>query len=326
MSGEREHYPDDRPRAPTIRSRLMLEVASELVGRADFAPKQAQISLRQQGAGSWEMSLFGSDALSAAHEVAAGRVDFAIVNPATVVHKAIQGRDPFPAPVPLRAIATIPSHDQLGVAITRKAGIGSFTQLTSERPALRVSLRGSRPDHSVHTVVDDVLAASGTSLDQLREWGGQITYHDGIPHRGARRAAIEGGEVDLIIDEGIYNWVDLAIGLGFRFLSLSDEALESLETAGYRRSTIAARDYEQLAEGVTTLDFSGFLVYTHERVPDQVVAAFCSAIDARQERIPWQGGPSLPLARMVTDAEDAPVPLPFHPAAESYWRSAGYLT
>ena len=34
----------------------------------------------------------------------------------------------------------------------------------------------------------------------------------------------------------------------------------------------------------------------------------------------------LPLARMVKDAPDAPLEVPFHPAAERVWRSLGYLS
>lgn len=303
----------------------MLEVASELVGRDDFAPKQARISLREQGSDRWELGLFGSDSLQAAHDVAEGAVDFAIVNPATIATKALRGVEPFQEPIPLRAVATIPSHDQLGVAISRDVGIDTLTGIAVERPALRVSLRGARPDHSVHAVVDDTLEAAGFGLDELREWGGEVTYHSGIPHQEPRLSAIRNGEVDLLIDEGIYNWVDIAIDFGLRFLPIDERPLTSLEADGYRRSIIEARDYKLLTEDVATLDFSGFLIYTHERVPDEMVAAFCDAMASRQDRIPWQGGPTLPLHRMVSDAADAPIPIPFHRAAESYWRNSGYL-
>ena len=318
-------YPEQRPRAATVRSRLMIEVASELVGRTDFGPKQARISFRHQGADSWAMSIFGSDALSTALEVAAGNVDFAILNPATVVSKAILGNEPFIKPVPLRAIATVPSQDRLGVAISTQMGLRTLEQVATERLPLRVSLRGQRPDHSVHAVVDDALAAHGITLQSIRQWGGAIKYHPGIPHQEPRSSAIRRGEVDLIIDEGIYNWVDVAIDAGFEFISFGEDALSSLEADGYRRSVIAADDYELLDGDVATVDFSGFLIYTHARVDDEIVTAFCESLNARRDRIPWQGGAELPLERMVIDAPDAPIPIEFHPAADAYWRGLGYL-
>jgi NMT1-like family len=319
-------YPADRPRAATIRSRLMLEVAAELVTRRDFDPKQARVSFREQGSPTWDMAVFGSDSVFAALEVAAGETDFAIVNPATVLARYLRGMPPFSEPAPMRAIATIPSYDQLGVAVrTRVWGSASLLELIAGRRPLTISLRGARPDHSLHVVVNDVMRALGASLDAIRSWGGEIIYQDGIPHQEPRLQSIRSREIDVIIDEGIYNWVDIANEAGYEFSSIPDPALTLLESWGYRRSTIAGADYRSLDEDVTTLDFSGFMVYTREDVADDLVTAFCESLEARKDRIPWQGGPALPLERMVTDERDAPVPIPLHPAAERYWRSLGYL-
>ena len=45
----------------TTRSRLILEVASELVGEDDWLQKQAKVSLRTQGTVDWPLTLFASD-------------------------------------------------------------------------------------------------------------------------------------------------------------------------------------------------------------------------------------------------------------------------
>ena len=45
----------------TIRSHLVLEVASELVDRPGWPYRQARINLREQGGESWPVCLFGSD-------------------------------------------------------------------------------------------------------------------------------------------------------------------------------------------------------------------------------------------------------------------------
>jgi len=45
----------------TTRSKLMLEVASELVGGKQWVQRQATISLRPQGRGNWPLTLFASD-------------------------------------------------------------------------------------------------------------------------------------------------------------------------------------------------------------------------------------------------------------------------
>ena len=79
----------------TTRSRLMLEVASALVNRKDFPYLQARISLREQGAADWPMTLFASDSPATVQEVADGRVQFAIINPSMMLKLAALGSAPF---------------------------------------------------------------------------------------------------------------------------------------------------------------------------------------------------------------------------------------
>ena len=65
----------------TIRSRLVLEVASELVDQTDWKERQVRVSLRQQGADEWPITLFASDGPAAIDQVARGEVQLAIINP-----------------------------------------------------------------------------------------------------------------------------------------------------------------------------------------------------------------------------------------------------
>jgi len=66
----------------TIRSRLVLEVASELVDQTNWKERQVRVSLRQQGADEWPITLFASDGPAAIDQVARGEVQLAIINPA----------------------------------------------------------------------------------------------------------------------------------------------------------------------------------------------------------------------------------------------------
>ncbi len=314
--------PPGRPRAPTVRSKLMLEVASELVGRPEWAHKQAKVELRVQGPNPWEIGLLASDGPDDAQLVLEGQADFAIINPATVIARAAERAGG--AATDLASIATVPSYDQLGLAVASSYGISALEDLPGARPAMRVSLRGQR-NHSVHVIVEDVLASVGVTMKDLVDWGGQILYHEGLPHTGERVTAMADRTIDAMFDEGIYNWVDLATDAEMVFLSMAETTLATLERAGYRRSVLTTSRFPQLATDVLTIDFSGFMVYTRSDAPDDLVEAFCASLDARSDRIPWQGGPSLPLAQMVSDAVDAPLPIPLHPAAAAYWRSASNL-
>src|SRR5258705_11018528 len=125
----------------TTRSRLMLEVASQLVNRKDFPYLQARISLREQGADDWPLTLFGSDSPATIDEVAAGKVQFAIINPSMILKLAALGSAPFKKPIPLRVIAVLPALDQMVFAVKRETGLASFSDILARKVTMLVAMR-----------------------------------------------------------------------------------------------------------------------------------------------------------------------------------------
>lgn len=309
----------------TIRSRLVLEVASELVDQRSWPYRQARISLRQQGADAWPVTFFGSDGPEAIAEVARGEVQVAIINPAGLLPLAVRGTGPFKTPIPLRAITVIPSPDQLALAVSEKTGLQSVREIRERRYPLRVSMRGQM-DHSLHVVVDEVLSAAGFSLADIVSWGGQVRYDPGLPNNPNRLGAAQRGEVDMIIDEAVRSWVNDAAGSGMRILPLDETMLTRLENIGFRRGLIPKERYPKLPADIPSLDFSGFTVYTHANVADETVTLICTALEARKNVIAWQEPGPLPLDRMCRDTPDGPLDVPLHLAAERFWRERGYLS
>jgi hypothetical protein len=122
----------------------MLEAASELVGMKSWPYRQARINLRDQEMGDWRISLFGSDNPGVIEAVDRGEVDIATLNPAAPLNLAFQGCRPFKRPIAVRAIAIIPSFDQLAFAVVEKTGLRSLSDVVERRYPLRVSLRGQR--------------------------------------------------------------------------------------------------------------------------------------------------------------------------------------
>jgi TRAP-type uncharacterized transport system substrate-binding protein len=309
----------------TIRSHLVLEVASELVDRPEWPYRQARINLREQGGESWPVCLFGSDGPAAIDQVARGELQVAISNPAAPLALALRGKGPFKSPIPLRAITVIPSPDQLAFAVTQSTSLKSLRDIRDRRFPLRISIRGQM-DHSLHLVVKEVLSAAGFSLDDVVSWGGQVRYDAGLPNSRTRLGAVQRGEADMIIDEAVRSWVDAAAESDMRILPFDEPPLEHLEGLGFRWAMISKTRYAKLKEDVPTLDFSGFPVYTHVNVPDTIVTSICSALEARKEKIPWQEEGPLPLDRMCRDTPEGPLNIPLHPAAERFWRDRGYLS
>lgn len=309
----------------TVRSRFMLEVASELAAMQEWPHKQVQVSMRDQVGGDWAMTLLASDSPAALPRVVGGEAQVAILNPSVVLALASRGTGPFREPADLRAITVIHSYDQLAFVVAGPTAVNSLADIRDRRLPLRVSLRG-QADHSVHMVVDEVLAAYGFSLDDMMSWGAQIEHHPGVNDILSKVDKVERGELDAIFDEGIMAWIDKGLGVGMRVLPLEEDILQKLEAIGFRRGTIEKRLYPKLADDVPALDFSGFTVYTRADVPDQAVRSICQALEVRKDRIPRDSGPGpLPLHEMCMDTPGGPLTIPLHPAAEQFWREQGYI-
>jgi TRAP-type uncharacterized transport system substrate-binding protein len=308
----------------TTRSRLMLEVASQLVSQKDFPYLQARVSLREQGADEWPVTLFASDSPATIHEVAAGKVQFAMINPSMILRLAALGSAPFKEALPLRTIAVLPASDQMGFAVKQNAGLRTFRDIGARKFPLRVSLRGQR-DHSLHVITNHVLEAAGFSLDDIRSWDGEVRYDGGMPYGENRIGAVERGEIDAIFDEGVNSWGNMALALGMDFLPLDEMILRRLEEVGLRRGLIEQKKFPKLTDDVPTLDFSGWPIYTRENISDNLVIDFCRALEASKDRVPWAKDAPLPLAQMVRDTPEGHLEVPLHPAAERFWRERGYL-
>jgi len=308
----------------TIRSRLVLEVASEMIEREGWPNRQARVSLRPQGGDQWTVNMIASDGPAALDMVARGEMQLAISNPAMYLALALRGTGPYKTPISLRAITIIPSPDQLAFAVTEKTGLQSLHEIRERRIPLRVSVRGQR-DHALHPITDEVLKAVGFTLDDIVSWGGQVRYDDGLPIKDNRLGAMRRGEVDMIIDEAVRGWANSALDGGMRILPLDDGVITKMEGIGLRRAVMPVARYPKLGKDLPTLDFSGFAVYTHAEVPDAVITSICAALEARKESIGWQEPGPLPVERGCRDTADGPLLIPLHPAAEKFWRGRGYL-
>lgn len=310
----------------TTRSRIVLEIAAELVALPDQRLRQAKVLLREQGAGeAWPLCLFATSTREGVDAVVKREADLAIINPSGPLTLAYRGTGRYERPQPVRAVAVIPSFDQYVFAVRSDLGLARFEDIAARRAPLRVALRGQR-DHCLHDMLDDIAAAAGFSVAALEAWGGTVRREGSLPFPGgAKFQALARGEIDAIFDEAVQEWVDAALDAGMTILPLAEATLRKLERLGYRRGVIERSLYPRLPQDILTIDFSGWTIFVHEEASDRLVEAICAALDARKHLIPWQGEGPLPVERMCRDAPDTPMDVPLHPAAERHWRAQGYL-
>jgi TRAP-type uncharacterized transport system substrate-binding protein len=309
----------------TTRSKIVLEIASELVGY-DWSAMQAKVLLKAQGRqASWALSLFGSGTLEGIDAVIKREADLAIVNPSTLLTLAYRGLGPYTSPQPVRLIAVIPSLDQFVFAVSHKTGLTTLEDIAARRYPLRVSIRGI-PDHGVNVMLNDIAAAAGFSLADLRAWGGEVREEGSMPWPdGPKFQAMAKGELDAIFDEASDVWGDQALDAGMTMLPLAEATVRKLEAMGYRRALLRKSVFAKLPADVLTIDFSGWPIFVHAELAEQRVMQICKALEARKHLIPWQGDGPLPLERMCRDTPETPFDVPFHPAAQCFWQERGYL-
>jgi TRAP-type uncharacterized transport system substrate-binding protein len=317
---------ETRPSTATIRSRLVLEIAAELVARNDQPNQQAKVMLRPpRGDKSWALSLFGSGTVEGIAAVVQGEAALAITNPAESLSLAYRGKGIFKTPQPVRAIAVIPSYDQCLFGVRADYGIRTVEEIAERRLPLKLSLRGEA-EHWLQPMLDDILAACGCSLDDIVAWGGSVDRTGAFPYfDGPRFDGFRRGDVTAIFDESVTNWCNEATDKGMVMLSIRESTVEKLEAMGYRRSMVRTADFPSLQGDILTLDFSGWPVFVHKDAPDALVTQICEALVARAALIPWQSPGPLPVERMCLEAPDTPQLVPLHPAAERYWRAQGFL-
>jgi TRAP-type uncharacterized transport system substrate-binding protein len=310
------------------RSRLVLEIASEMAGSAasDAVPTyvQPRVVLRHARGGK-AATFLGVSTAEGIFAVASREVDLAMINPAAVLSVAMLGKGIFKEPLPVRAIAVIPSWDQFVFAVRPETGLSCLEDIARRKPKLRILMRGAA-DHTLHHMFDDVAAAAGFSRDDVRTWGGEVRKAGTVPwtHTETFKSLIR-GDVDAIFDEAANCWVSQALDAGITILPLAEATVVRLEAQGYRRAILPKSTYAKLPQDVLSLDFSGWTIFVHAQADDDLVTQICAGLDARKSRIPWEEPGDLPVERMAREAPDTPQTVPLHPAAERFWRSRGYI-
>jgi len=310
------------------RSRLVLEIASEMAGSAasDAVPTyvQPRVVLRHAPVGR-PVTFLGVSTAEGIFAVASREVDLAMINPAAVLSVAVRGKGIFKQPMPVRAIAVIPSWDQFVFAVRSETGLSCLEDIARRKPKLRVLMRAA-PDHTLHHMFDDIAAAAGFSRDDISRWGGEVHKAGSVPwpHTETFQSLVR-GDVDAIFDEAAVCWVPQALDAGVTILPLAEATVATLEMMGYRRAILPKSTYQKLPRDVLSLDFSGWTIFVHSEADDELVTQICAALDARKTRIPWEEPGDLPVERMAREAHDTPQTVPLHPAAERFWRSRRYI-
>jgi len=276
-----------------------------------------------EGRGQRTPITFGLEGTEVILAVGRGELDIGTLNPSAFLTMAYRGTGPFPSPLPMRAIAIMPSFDLFGFALAARTGLTSLAQVREQKFPLRVSVRDDA-SHSPLFAVDEVLRAEGFSLADIEAWGGSIQLVEQTPGHPDRIDGMRSGLIDAVFDEGINAWGPAALEAGFRFAHLQESTLAHMEEIGWPTLPLSAR-FPTLTEDVLTLSFSGWPIYTHAGLPDEAAYQIADALYRARDAIQWDLDRPVELTDLCGGTPATPIGVPLHPGAERFYREHGAL-
>src|ERR1043165_6121526 len=204
--------------------------------------------------------------LHGAKLIASGKLDLVWLNPSIIPSMAVRGVGPFRKPAPLRALAVFPSWDRLVIAVSPRLGVHSMAELVAKKPKMNVSIA---VNDCVDFAIKFLLKAHGISQRHFVQWGGKVdeVVRPSNPHR---REGIISGKLDMVIDEGMDSWGDVAVEHGMKFLSFSEPVLKQLEAYGFKRARLDHGRIAGIDEPTTVVDFSGWPLARPQQFPQEV--------------------------------------------------------
>jgi TRAP-type uncharacterized transport system substrate-binding protein len=293
-------------------------IALHLNGYSSPLPKGSTINITTMDPG------IGS--MESPRLVGEGRYHIGVTTPGWYGALAYEGRPPFAARQPIRGLALLPHDDRMVFLARKDTGITSIRQIREERRALRYSIPVSDTHPAIYGA-DLVLAAYGMSRADLDAWGGRRLY-DRPRFQIRAEAKPVADDWEAVFDEAIMTprWQNITKQYEVTFLPIDEDALVKLEAQGAKRAVIEKERFAQLIADVPTIDFSGWLIFAHEQVPDEVAYLVAQIVDEQRDAFAQRIPPHSGLTHPIDPTRFLPkMPLPLHPGAERYYRERGFL-
>lgn len=270
----------------------------------------------------------GTDAVDA---VLDGEVQIALFVPAGFARTVYDGKGICQRSdvTRLRALGTLPQDDRLVLAVDADFGIASFAELRAKRPKLRLA---TAPDDGVNMTgfaAHRLLDASGAPPAAIESWGGKMLFGEG-PWDTIPLAAR--GDADAVLFEAVMTpyWKQLCLARSVNFVPFEETALTAVERDfGWRRAIVSRDRFANLAAPFLALDFSDFLLFCRDDLPDDIAytiaALLCETpelIESQYRHLPPQDSP---ITYPLEPKKIAATSIPLASGALTYYRDHGLL-
>ena len=290
-----------------------------LAGYNSALPKGSTVSLVNGDPG--QMCIDGP------YRVADRTYHMGITTPASFLKLAVEGRDPFDKPLPLRVLATFPHDDRMVFAVKKSTGLKSLEGIREKKYPLKVL---TPPPGSFHPSVwgaEAVLAEYGFSLADIEKWGGKLVINRS---RGTKPLDTDPeGEFDAVFDEAVMTrrWKLITDANDITFLPIGEEQMKRLEARGFKRAKLEKDRFRGVESDISVLDFSDWVLYCREDMDEELAYMTIAAIDEQKKGIealfPQPFSPMSGPCDLRRLAANPAVPL--HKGAARYYEEKGFL-
>ncbi len=264
-------------------------------------------------------------------KVASGDADFGIVED-TGLYWAFHGigQDEGQALPDLRVIASVAQVYWLPLAVTYETRLTSIEQIKEQKFPLRIfTQHGFRPGVGGRVglpayLIERIFEAYGFTLQDIESWGGKHWTRE-----NGGNEALKEGNFDAIITRAVSGywpvgrlWYDTTILNNMRFLPIASKVLDELGKKYHvRKGFLPKFFYRGVEEKVPTFYFPYFAIYTSKHLDEEVAFIAAKSLDGHPEYYLETHYPT--VYNPFTACQDMGVP--FHPGAERYYRSRGYM-
>ncbi len=240
----------------------------------------------------------------------------------TTAHEAMEGRGSFDRKYDdIAGILNMNKPAIYHFPVLKRLGLTSLNDLAASKVAIRVDVgsRGSGGELGVQRILD----AYGITYDDIRAWGGAVTFTS--PNDAVGR--LRDGHLDGI-------WTNATIGISWlldlthgqakdiTFLTLDAATVEALcQQYGFTPYTVPAGSYPGQDEPFMSVAEDA-VIFVHKDMDSDLVYALTKAIWENIEHL-QQVHPGFSGLDPEVGWQNLAIPL--HPGAERYYREMGYI-
>ena len=229
----------------------------------------------------------------------------------------------------LRALGTLPQDDALVFAIDARFGVKSFADLRAKRPAFTLSTAFDDGVNMTGFASHRMLEMSGVAAATIESWGGGLILGeapwDTIPPAATAKA-------DAVLFEAIMTpyWRDLCAAKKMNFLPFEDSVLSAAEAKfAWQRVNISADRFPGLPGPLQALNFSDFLLFCRDDLPDDlayvVASILCETTDLLESQYRHIPPADSPVTYPLRPHKIAATSIPLAAGAQRYYRENGFL-